>query len=263
MQPMHPPILQDRLPHLPWMDPRLARLPGVLPLGAEDWLVTDEAYAAQMAERDRLIRDHRDLVYRQLPEGRAAADELYGIVLQQLSDKAGYRVGASSVLRPDGVEVDLNPDEPLETLGRLVQEDLCLMERAGQEHRLTGAVLCFPASWHLDEKIGRPLTEIHVPVKTYGDDLAQRVQRMFDRIRPEAGLWRMNALVYRDPTLHQPRREADPRTDRRGGSYLRAERQCLVRLPQTQAVVFSIHTYVVLLSLLPSDAVAALDEARM
>lgn len=260
---MQAPILQDRLPHLPWMDPRLARLPGVLPLGAEDWLVTDEAHAAQMAERDRLIRDHRDLVYRQLPEGRAAAQELYDLVLLRLSDKAGYQVGKGSVRRPDGVEVDLIPGEPLRTLGRLVQEDLCLMQQAGPEHRLTGAVLCFPASWHLDEKIGHALTGIHGPVKTYDDDLAVRVQRMFDRIRPDAGLWRMNALVYRDPTLHQPRREADPRTDRRGGSYLRAERQCLVRLPQSQAIVFSIHTYVVPLSSLPADAVAALDEARL
>ncbi len=260
---MHSAILQDRLPHLPWMDPRLARLPGILPLGDEDWLVTDEAHGPQMAERDRLIAEHRDLVYRQLPEGRAAAEELYRIVLQRLSGKAGYRIGTGSVLRPDGVEVCLNPAEPLETLGRLVQEDLCLMEQAGPEHRLTGAILCFPASWHLDEKIGKPLTGIHAPVQTYDSGLAQRVQRMFDMIRPGAGLWRMNALVYRDPTLHQPRREAAPRTDRRGGSFLRAERQCLVRLPQTRAVVFSIHTYVVPLSVLPPDAVAALDEARL
>lgn len=260
---MTEPILQARLPHLPWMDPRLARLPGVLPLGEDDWLVQDEAYAGQMAERDRLIGDREDLVCRQLPEGRPAADELYQIVLDKLGRRPGYRIGTDRALRPDGIEVALDRDAPLRSLGRLVQEDLCLMEPAGEEHRLTGAILCFPASWHLHEKIGRPLIGIHRPVESYTADLARRVQRLFDMIRPEAGLWRMNSLVYRDPTLHQPRREDDPRIDRRGGAYLRAERQCFVRLPRTQAVVFSIHTYVVPLSALPPGAVAALDEARL
>lgn len=257
------PILQSSLSHLPWMEPLLARLPGTLPLGDEDWLITDEAYAPQMAERDRLVASDPDLVYQQLPEGRAAADELYTLTLDKLVRMPGFVVTPNTVIRPDGVPVALDPSEPLKTLGRLVQQDLCLMEQSGPEHRLTGAILCFPASWHLHEKIGRPLIGIHRPVASYDADLAARVQRMFDVIRPGMGLWRMNALVYRDPTLHQPRRESDPRTDRRGGSYLRAERQCFTRLPQTKAVLFSIHTYVVPLANLPPEAVAALSEARL
>jgi len=86
---------------------------------------------------------------------------------------------------------------------------------------------------------------------------------MFDAIRVEQPLWRMNALVYVDPTLHQPRREGDPRTDRRGGQYLRAERQCFVRLPQTGAVVFSIHTYVIRLEHLTQVERDGLIEARL
>jgi hypothetical protein len=260
---MTDPILQQSLPHLPWMDSRLARLPGVLPLGGDDWLVQDDAFAGQMAERERLIVGDGGAVYRQLPEGRAAADELFDLVLCKLSGRTGYHVQADRVVRPDGVEVGLDRSEPLLTLGKLVQEDLCIMEAAGAVHRLTGAILCFPASWHLDEKIGRALIGIHKPVAAYDDALAARVQRMFDAIRPGQGLWRMNALVYRDPTLHQPRRESDPRTDRRGGSYLRAERQCFVRLPRTQAVIFSIHTYMVTLTTLPPQALAGLEEARL
>ena len=167
------------------------------------------------------------------------------------------------VQRPDGAEVALDPVRPLATLGRLVQEDLCVMERAGEEHILTGACLCFPASWSLSEKIGRPLTGIHTPVASYDGDIARRVQRMFDAIRVEQPLWRMNALVYVDPSLHQPRREADPRTDRRGGVYLRAERQCFVKLPQTRAVVFSIHTYVVRTETLTQAERDGLVEARL
>ena len=257
------PILQSRLPFSPWMDPRTARLPGVLPVEGDDWLRVDDAFAGQMAERDRLFAINPRGVHALLDRGRPAATELYDVILARLTKVPGYSVGSTSVLRPDGVVVALDPDQPLLTLGRLVQEDLCLMERDGDEHLLTGAALCFPASWWLAEKIGRPLTGIHVPVPSYDADIARRVQRMFDAVRVEQPLWRMNALVYVDPTLHQPRREADPRTDRRGGSYVRAERQCFVRLPVTRAVVFSIHTYVVRIAALTDAERGGLEEARL
>lgn len=257
------PVLQSRLPFCPWMDPRTARLPGILPVEAGDWLRVDDAFAGQMAERDRLIADRPEIVHGMLDSARPAADELYACVLERLARTEGYELRATEVRRPDGVVVPLDPTQPLVTLGRLVQEDLCLMERHGDEHVLTGAILCFPASWWLTEKLGRPLLGIHVPVAEYDPDLARRVQRLFDAIRPEQPLWRMNALVYRDPTLHQPRHEGDPRTDRRGGSFVRAERQCLIRLPETRAVVFSIHTYVVDIATLGPEELAGLEKARL
>lgn len=260
---MMTPILQSRLPFAPWMDPRTARLPGVMPVEGDDWLRVDDAFAGQMAERDRLLASAPETVHALLEQGRPAAEELFDTVLSRLARQPGYRIGTDMAKRPDGVEVPLDRSLPLPTLGRLVQEDLCLMERAGDEHLLTGAVLCFPASWSLAEKIGRPLTGIHGPVPSYDTDIARRVQRMFDAIRVEQPLWRANALVYVDPTLHQPRREADPRTDRRGGGYVRSERQCFVRLPQSRAVVFTIHTYVVRIETLSRDARVALEQARL
>lgn len=256
-------ILQSRLPFCSWMDPRTARLPGVMPVEGDDWLQVDDAFAAQMAERDRLIATARDTVHAQLEQGRAAASELCEVILSRLAGQPGYRIGVGEAQRPDSVTVPIDPDQPLLTLGRLVQEDLCVLERVGDEHLLTGAVLCFPASWSLSEKIGRPLIGIHTPVKSYDTDIARRVQRLFDAIRVEQPLWRMNALVYVDPTLHQPRREADPRTDRRGGSYVRSERQCLIRLPRTRAVVFAIHTYVVRIETLADDARTAIEAAHL
>jgi hypothetical protein len=241
------PILQRHLPHAAWMDPRTARLPGILPVEGDDWLRVDDAFAGQMAERDRLLAERPDVVHAMLDRGRPAAMELLARVLDKLRATPGYRVGVTEVTRPDGVTVPLATDWPLMTLGRLVQEDLCLMEREGDEHLLSGAVLCFPASWSLAEKIGRPMTGIHVPVAHYTEDVARRVQRLFDAIRPEQPLWRMNALTYADPTLHQPRSETDrrPRPKAEERRFMRSERQCLLRLPQTQAVLFSIHTYVV------------------
>lgn len=255
------PILQDRLPHLPWLDPRTRRLPGILPVEGRDWLRLDEAYGPQMALRDRLIALQAPVVHALLSEARPAADELYAATLDWLRAAPGFTLTDDSAIRPDGVTVPLDPDQPLLTLGRLVQEDLCLMEARGQEYALTGAILCFPASWTLAQKIGRPLTGIHDPVPVYDADLARRVARLFDAIRPEQPLWRMNYLTYDDFVLHQPRREGEKRPQPTDHVYIRCERQCLMRLPVTRAVVFTIHTYVVDAATVTPEDLAVLREA--
>lgn len=235
-------ILQTSLPY-DVFSPR--PLPGVRPLGDDPWLLVDDAYGAQMAERARLLDTRRAAVL-DLPQvGRAAADELLDLVLDALP--AGFERGGDSVMRPDGVHLTLERDDPLGTLGQLVQEDLCLLERIGGQHVLTGAVLCFPASWRLAEKILRPLDAIHGPVHSYDAHMARRVQRLFDGLQVGRPVWRFNALWYEDPALHQPRAETEPRplSDPGTAPYLRSERQCLLRLPRTRAVVFSIHTFVV------------------
>ena len=255
------PILQDRLPHLPWIDPRTRRLPGILPVEGRDWLRLDEAYSPQMALRDRLIAAQAPVVHALLPEARPAAAELYAAVLDWLRDAPGFRLSETTATRPDGVSVPLDPDQPLLTLGRLVQEDLCLMEREGEEYRLTGGILCFPASWSLSQKLGRPMTSIHDPVPVYDADIAKRVARLFDAIRPEQPLWRMNYLTYDDFVLHQPRVEGERRPQPSEHVFIRCERQCLLRLPVTKAVVFTIHTYVVDAGTVTPEDLAALREA--
>ena len=239
------------------MVPAARRLPGIQPLDMADWLVVDEAFAAQMALRDRLLVDRRTDVFG--ASDIAPAQELLNLVLAHLGPD--YRVEPDRVIRPDGVEVGLDSDHPLVVAARLAQEDLCLLEQpdGAGEHVLTGAVLCFPASWTLAEKLGRPLTTIHDPVPDYAADMAARVQRLFDALHPDRPLWRANALLYDDPTLYQPRRHADRRARPEGQPpYLRSERQSLLRLRKTRAVVFSIHTWVVAWENLTSEQRAGL-----
>lgn len=237
-------VLQNGVPYDVTAAPGL---PGITPLQEADWLLVDEAFAAQMVERTRLLAEQREEVLAVTPQGEAAAWELLAVVLSWLAAHApGYRVGASEVERPDGVVVALDRADPMGTLGHLVQEDLCLMEKRDAEHHMTAAVLCFPASWRLSDKIGRPLTGIHVPVPEYDDGIARRVQRLFDGVQVGRPLWRFNALRYAEPDLFQPRARREPDAVRAEGlPYLRSERQCVLRLPDTKACVFSIHTFVV------------------
>lgn len=250
--------LHTSLPFAPWADPRTRRLPGILPLDPADWLRVDEVYAGQMALRDHLIATRPAEVHAVLPMARDAADELYAMVLPLLP-ALGFRAEGNALRRPDGVLVPLERSAPLLTLGRLCQNDFCLMQEDGQgEHLLSAAILCFPAGWRLSEKIGRPMGRIHLPVAKYTEDVARRVQRMLDAVRPGAPLWRANGHRSRAP-LFNPLSESDPKDIATDMPLIRSERQCLIRLPESRAVVFSIHTYLLRETDLTPDQARALS----
>jgi len=254
------PILQSRFMDPPWTIKSGGRLPGTGPIAPMDWMRWDDAFGGQMALRDRLIVDQTEAVHALRPSAMAAARELLDSVLVILAARSDYAVTADAVTRPDDVTVALNRDVPLLTLGRLVQEDFCILHDQGDAHVMTGAILCFPASWSLDEKIGRPLIGIHKTVEEYDENLAKRVQRLFDAIRVGQPMMRANCLLYRDADLFQPRREDNRREQMVSqAQFVRTERQCLLRLPQTRAVVFTIHTTVVLRADLDSADLAALE----
>ncbi|MCI2398664.1 DUF3445 domain-containing protein [Aliiroseovarius subalbicans] len=256
-------ICQTVLPVKPWAEERTRRLPGLNPVAPGEWLQMDDAYGAQMAHRVRLMTDKGAAVVRLDPSARPAAEELLDRVLEEIEGKDGFQRHGDRITCPDGRVVKADRSRPLETCGALVQEDLVLMQKRGEEHVLTGAVLCFPASWTLSQKFMKPMIAIHVPVAAYTADIARRVQRLFDGIRVGRPMWRANQLTYGDPELHQPRREEDRRSrEITGPKWKRVERQSMLRLAKSDAVVFSIHTYVVPFSVLSDEDLHLLGETR-
>lgn len=249
-------VRQQRLGFAPWADPRTRRLPGTVPVAMADWLLVDDAYAGQMALRDGLITNRPEAVHALSEAARPAAEELLDTILALLP----WPVAGGAMTRPDGVAVPLDRAAPLLTLGRLVAEDLCLMQPGGAgEHVMTGAIVCFPAGWTLAEKFGRPMTAIHRPVAIYDDDIARRVQRLLDGVRVGQGMMRGTAHHSNAP-LHNPRTEAQGRAPQGDLPWLRVERQCLFRLPRSEAVVFSIHTSIVSPDALTPEQAALLAE---
>ena len=238
-------ILHSRFP--PDIE-EITTLPGVSPLKGMDWFSVDEAYSDQVRYRRQLISQKREFVLQdQAPEAQEPIEELFEAATV-LMPKHGFSITHRHIFCPDGSEVDREADSALAVLGKSLQQDLCVLVKSGDEHVLAAAVLCFPASWTLGEKIGRPLTVIHRPVQSYDDSVARRVQRLFDGVRVENPLRRNNHLKYDNADLFQPMSEMNPQRqepplDR--AKFLRAERQIIFRLPETKAVVFSIHSFVV------------------
>jgi len=130
-----------------------------------------------------------------------------------------------------------------------VQEDLCVMVESGDSGRylLEAGSVCFPSHWRLAEKLGRSLAAIHAPVTHYDDELEARVDHFFERLRPEHPMLRRNLSIHDHdelfrPEPHESSRSFAPDVSGLDRVWLRSERQTLVRLPRTAAVLFTIKT---------------------
>ena len=223
------------------------KLPGTRPISPDEWIICDDAFSQQMALRDELIKTRRDKVLAISDQAYEAAEELSKMALEFSIKSLGYQKSNDEVIRPDEVSLKIDLSDPMEFLGRLVQNDFCILQKVGEEHVLTAASLCFPASWSLEEKFLKPLIDIHTPVKEYNEEIAKRVQRLFDGLQVSRPVWRFNALYYEDPHLFQPRSINQPRKKPAPNqvNYFRSERQTLIKLPETMAIVFGIHTFVI------------------
>lgn len=224
------------------------------PLAPGDWLQPDEKLEAELAEKDRLIAERREEVIAELPGSEAAQAELLARLTAFLPAHfpAIYRQAGGRMQIGEGRFVALSNRPAIETAGCLVQEDFCILQSSaeGEPYCLTAASLCFPARWRLADKMGKPMTAIHGPVPLYADKMARQVDRFFQHLKAEKPVWRINWSLLDDPALFQPtghgRTAEDPRfrSETIGQNvWFRSERQTLVRLPETGAIVFGIRTY--------------------
>lgn len=240
---------------------------GLRSLKPAAWIEIDGRYEADMAEKHRLLADRPAEVVGALPGSEPAAAEVRDMLADHLAEHASglFRREGTVLHGPLGRSWRLDDDSlaPLDMAGRWVQEDLCLMERQAEGWVLTAASLCSPNRWRLADKLGRPMGAIHTPVPGYADRLETPVDRFFDKLAPERGVWRVNWGVLTDPTLFQPSghggvegADITPQAvpDR---IYQRVERQTLRRLPRSGAIVFGIRTYVHLLRVVIDEPATA------
>jgi dimethylamine monooxygenase subunit A len=228
---------------------------GLMALKPADWIEIDSRYASEIALRKSLLDERRPEVLAALPGSEAACrevlDQLAGFLPERFPDRF-ERAGTELVNRDSGERwtVDGHVLDPLDIAGRLVQEDLCILQDVEGELRLTAAVLCFPNRWRVSDKLGRPMLAIHAPVPSYAERLGKPVDRFIGMLAPERPVWRLNWSLTDDPALFQPvghgRLDTDPDiTPENAGARitLRVERQTLRRLPRTGAVLFTIRTH--------------------
>jgi hypothetical protein len=244
---------EENAPYLPFDGGRFRLMMGLMPLPGAQWIEIDRHFVAALAAKRALLADRHAEVFAALPEAAAPAAELLTLLADHLaSHHARHFRREGDRLRniATGEDWDLAhaPLHALDLAGRLVQEDLCLMQASADSYRLIGASLCSPAHWRLADKIGRPLAGIHAPVPGYAAKLAQPVDRFFASLKPEKPVWRLNWGIQGHPAAFQPVRlpgESEVTAASAGERlWLRVERQTLRRLSATGAVVFTIRTHI-------------------
>jgi dimethylamine monooxygenase subunit A len=257
-------------PYLPFDGGRFRLQIGLMPLALADWLEIDRNFAADLAAKRHLLASRHSEVFAALPEADAPARELLALLAEHLPrhhPTLFCRDGTRLRIDATGESWDLAPPplHPLDLAGRLVQEDLCLMQAEGGTYRLVGASLCFPSRWRLADKLGQPLAAIHDPVPGYSATLERPVERFFAALKAEKPVWRLNWTIRDDPAPFQPETCAGalPITAATAGErlWLRVERQTLRRLPQSGAVVFAIRTHITRLDAAIAEELAAADLA--
>jgi hypothetical protein len=207
---------------------------GMRPLNLDVWLQLDERRDEELKLKTDLLESNYETVVATESAGDAGSHELLGEVKAFL--------GAHHPLVDAATD---SSEHPIVQASRLVQEDFCVLVR-DDAWRLRAACVCFPSRWDLARKIGTTLDDIHSPVPGYDGELSTPTNSFFDRLRPERSYWRLNWTLLDRADLFQPQ----PKGVRVASSgeltdwFFRVERQTLRQLPTTNAIVFTIRTYV-------------------
>lgn len=240
---------------------------GLAPLAEEEWLAPDVGLGEALATKRELLATRRNEVFCARPEASTASAELLRLLADHLPGRFPAFYGRKDdrlLNRATGEDWRLEspPLHPLDLAGRLVEDDLCLMQPIESGYCLVGASLCAPNRWRLADKIGRPLDAIHAPVPGYGPALDRPVAQFFAALKPGRILGRTNWGIADDPAPFQPigrALAAPPRLEDVGAAlWLRVERQSLRRLPQSGAILFTIRTEITRL-----DRAIGADAARL
>jgi hypothetical protein len=205
---------------------------GLRPLDLDHWLEVDERRDDELEQKRRLLETVHDVVVASNPEGDEGSRELLAEVRNFLE------------LHQPHLTIDLRDDDhPVVAAARIVQEDLCVLVHS-DEWRLQAACVCFPSRWNLASKLGTTLDDIHRPVPDYDVELSRPTNAFFERLKPERSFWRLNWTLIDSPALHQPTSARRSPHGELSDWFFRVERQTLRRLARSDAIVFTIRTYV-------------------
>ncbi len=160
----------------------------------------------------------------------------------------------TDVRAPTGKCPDPAYASALDALACQIQEDLAVVEVAsGDKDRVAALHLCYPNHWAAQDKIERSFAEIHAPVPGF-DKIAKQSGPLLTHLLANGPYVRFAWGLASDMRLNhhpQPPEEYEDAQAWQGRGfrpdrpqlYLRIERQVLVGLAGTEALLFMIRTY--------------------
>ncbi len=256
--------LQQRFP-FPLEEDRHIYSNNLKPLEPPCCIRVTAEYFDEVAEKRRLLATHPERCFHALPGTLAAQWEVVDTVVHQLT--ATYPDYFALEKRGDDWtfrnrllgetdrfyfgDATTLPVQPLDWIGRHVQEDLIIMVQRDDDLFLEAGQLCFPSVWSLTFDLGMSFQEIHRPVP-WNPELGEKIRRFLLRVEAGKPWTRLNWAMQAGRRLDIPPETFDEWGPARykltpdnvaDEVHLRVEEQCVMRLPGSHALLFSIHTY--------------------
>jgi hypothetical protein len=155
-------------------------------LAFDDWVVMDKNFAARMKLKQQVIEKVGPDALDCREGGLEGCIELLEILTQYLPRRFPTIFKLSedgTCIRNEVTKETLRVAAPFEKhplyiAGRLVEDDLNILTPGPDGEYVLSAVLsAFPAGFHVREKMGKPMTEIHKTVPTYKEKLQKAMNK--------------------------------------------------------------------------------------
>ncbi|CAF1909314.1 unnamed protein product [Rotaria magnacalcarata] len=244
----------------PFRDGPFQMTMGLQSLPTHEWIQIDPNYRQQIQLKQRLLNSPRrnDLfVYKD--EAYAASMETLKMLIAYLPFKYPNMFQRNNsktkimnlITKQTFNLIESDHLHPLEIAAYLVQEDLVIMQRDPTEeiYHANALAVCFPSGWLPKSKFGLSLAAVHMPqVPFFQDKLRISMERYFLKLKEEKPVQRVNWTLQIGDNLCSIEigdNQNETITKENAGQlmYLRCERQTLRRLPESDAILFTIKTY--------------------
>lgn len=238
-----------------------------VPLEEPSCVEVTTSYSSEVKLKRNLLTEHPERCFQSRPHTLKAQWEIVEMVMTHLTT---YYPQQFSLERNEGEwtfhnhileehttfifgdETTLS-SEPLDFIGRHVQEDLIFMMQRDGDLYLDAGQLCFPANWSLAFNIGMSFKEIHGPIPGFKEEgLDQRILTFLMRmqagdpwVRRNWSLMAGNRLDTSLETFDEWGKGRRKVSKENVGEYVhfRVEVQKLFRLPGCNGLLFTIHTH--------------------
>ncbi|KAF7563664.1 hypothetical protein G7046_g459 [Stylonectria norvegica] len=218
---------------------------------ADYWIELESTYRERIAQRQALYAQHGKDVLQALPGSELACKELMEMVLQFLCARYPQHFEINDYVLVNhilGTKQRLSEIKPLRVLLDNVPEDFAITLRDQDTGRycFRAGVVCSSVGWHLDQKIGLGLPEIHKTVPDYKEKMEFSMDRFFTKMPTSSPIQRGSWGLEIGQPLYLPSHHPDfSHRDSQNPSlrpedlYLRVDWQTLRRLPLSGGIVFN------------------------
>ncbi|KAI5965592.1 uncharacterized protein KGF55_000954 [Candida pseudojiufengensis] len=260
---------------------------GIKNLNYQDWLLIEPTYLNRIENKFKIInnchpdypidKDTRSSTLFITDEAYEAVIEFYNIVMNYMLVKyptcfSSNETEITNLITNESYPrfgKGINPLKLQEYLVENIEEDFIILlkdptkihEKNGEEYFFKAGVFAFAAGFDPLERFNKPLTFIHERIPGYVEKLKLSMNKFFNRISSNQFVTRSNWSIqshnkfYVDDNNKGHNLPEDhiqkpiPYNEMKFNEYYyRSERQVLTKLPKTEAIVFTIRTYLIPLS---------------